>query len=549
MTILILRSQFIAVRFQVLFLILLSVGCLGLVAATLPAAENGTVKSGYSADDGTSEKSPVNKPNVIVIMTDEHNFRTLGCYRETMEKRQAYMWGPAVVETPNIDWIANNGALCTSYYATTPVCSPSRASLISGLYPHTTPVNTNNIPLNDGVVTFAEILSKQGYATSFAGKWHLDGTGKPQWAPKRKFGFEDNRFMFNRGHWKNFTLTAEGPKVGATKNGAPSYAIAGADEKSFSTDWLMDRMIEYIETNKANPFCYMLSLPDPHGPDTVRAPYDTMYDDQDYEKPTSYEVDERTVPKWGVPDRKSKFGQSKYYGMIKCIDDNVGRLVKTLKKEGILENTMIVFTSDHGDLRGEHHRQNKGVPWEGSARIPFLVYFPNKVEPKTRIDEALSSVDFTPTLMSMIDVETDQKFHGRDFSALLTKGADGKVDGWNDVAFCRGTGEKSGWLMAVSDRYKLVVSSNDQPWLFDLERDPDEMINMISSPGYREIGMKLGAELENYGKKFKDPRLESAKVKADLNWVARGKGSYEDSATAPEVGKKGKKRKKNGKRN
>ncbi|MDG1874493.1 MAG: sulfatase-like hydrolase/transferase, partial [Mariniblastus sp.] len=327
------------------------------------------VQTHSAANSVADEVSPrlSAQPNVIVIMTDEHNFRTLGCYRATMQKRQAYMWGPSVVETPHIDWIANHGALCTSFYATTPVCSPSRGSLISGLYPQATPVVTNNIPLNDDVVTFAEILGKRGYATGFAGKWHLDGEGKPQWAPKRKFGFEDNRFMFNRGHWKNFEITANGPRVGAQKNNRPSYDVANADEKSFSTDWLMDRTLEFVEANKASSFCYMLSLPDPHGPDTVRKPYDTMYDKQIYEKPTTYDLDERAIPMWGKPALKTGFGQSKYYGMVKCIDDNIGRLIAKLKAEGILEKTMIVFTSDHGDLRGEHHRQNKGVPWEGSA--------------------------------------------------------------------------------------------------------------------------------------------------------------------------------------
>ncbi|MDA7878991.1 sulfatase-like hydrolase/transferase, partial [bacterium] len=94
------------------------------------------LSSVVQADAGEPNSS---SPNLIVIMTDEHNFRTLGCYRELMQKRQAYMWGPAVVETPNIDWLADQGALCTSFYATTPVCSPSRGSLISGLYPQATP--------------------------------------------------------------------------------------------------------------------------------------------------------------------------------------------------------------------------------------------------------------------------------------------------------------------------------------------------------------------------------------------------------------------------
>lgn len=162
------------------------------------------------------------RPNLLIIHTDEHNFRTLGCYRALMSKEQALMWGDAVVETPNIDWLARNGAVCTSFYATTPVCSPSRAAFVSGRYPHNTPVVNNNIALDDDIITFAEILRRAGYATGYAGKWHLDGGGKPQWAPKRKFGFEDNRYMFNRGHWKQLEDTSNGPRIKArsTSGGA-----------------------------------------------------------------------------------------------------------------------------------------------------------------------------------------------------------------------------------------------------------------------------------------------------------------------------------------
>ncbi|MDB4778028.1 sulfatase-like hydrolase/transferase, partial [bacterium] len=305
---------------------------------------------------------PETSTNVLVIMTDEHNFRTLGCYRETMEKRQAYMWGEAVVETPNIDWLAKNGTLCTSFYATTPVCSPSRACLISGKYPQATPVVNNNIPLSDDVISFAEVLKKKGYQTGFAGKWHLDGTGKPQWAPKRKFGFEDNRYMFNRGHWKKLELTPDGPQVASRNGRRPSYGVEDADEETFTTDFLTNRALEFIETNKDSSFCYMLSFPDPHGPDTVRAPYDTMFADQGYERPQSADKPGDDLPSWGKKTNGS-FAQDQYYGMIRCIDDNVGRILEKLKSEGLMENTIIVFTADHGDLRGEHHRQNKGVPY------------------------------------------------------------------------------------------------------------------------------------------------------------------------------------------
>ena len=486
---------------------------------------------------GDSGDPNLASPNLIVIMTDEHNFRTLGCYREMMQKRQAYMWGPAVVETPNIDWIADQGALCTSFYATTPVCSPSRGSLISGLYPQATPVVTNNIPLNDEVITFAHLLGKAGYQTGYAGKWHLDGFGKPQWAPERKFGFQDNRFMFNRGHWKNLKIDDSGPKVGSLSKNQPSYAVGDANEKTFTTDFLMDRTLEFVDANKSVPFCYMLSLPDPHGPDTVRAPYDTMYDDQVYEKPTSYDVDDRAIPEWGEPAKKSGFGQSKYYGMVKCIDDNIGRLIKKLTDDGIIDNTMIVFTADHGDLRGEHHRQNKGVPWEGSARIPFLVYYPSKIKPKTIVNRALTSVDFCPTLFSLLDKDVNVDFHGRDFSKLLTEEPGNEA--WDDVAFARGTGDVAGWLMAVSDRHKLVIATNDQPWLFDLERDPDEMVNMLGNPGYRDTAQELAKKLKEYGFKYQDPRMNDPRIKADLDWLLNGKGSY----VAPKVSSKGKKRK------
>jgi arylsulfatase A-like enzyme len=481
----------------------------------------GFLDSGQNAIGGTMGA----KPNLIVIMTDEHNFRTLGCYRETMEKRQAYMWGPAVVETPNLDWIARQGAMCTSFYATTPVCSPSRGCLVSGLYPQHHAVFTNNIPLADDVITFAELLRRDGYATGFAGKWHLDGAGKPQWSPKSKFGFDDNRFMFNRGHWKKLELTPSGPRVATRKNGRPSYTVQNADHKTFTTDFLVDRTIEFIEEHSGSPFCYMVSIPDPHGPDSVRAPYDTMYNDQVYEKPTTFDVDADGLPTWGQPQPKAGYNQSKYYGMVKCIDDNVGRIIAKLRSEGILDNTMIVFTSDHGDLRGEHHRHNKGVPYEGSTRVPFLVYYPAKIKPATVVNEAMTSVDFLPTLLALFDHSTQLEFDGRDVSTVLINGS--APQDWDDVAFVRGTGNDNGWLMAVSDRYKLIVSASDPPCLFDLERDPDEVVNLFSHPGYRETVRRLAHQLQVYGKQFDDPFIKSAGVVKPLDWAIRGNGDYE----------------------
>ncbi|HAD57922.1 MAG TPA: sulfatase, partial [Planctomycetaceae bacterium] len=138
-----------------------------------------------------------------MIITDEHNFRTLGCYRETLPREQAEMWGfDAVVKTPHLDRIAGEGVLCTRAYATSPVCSPCRAAMITGRYPHTAGVPANDRVLDQSIPTLADRLNKAGYRSTFIGKWHLGGTGKPEWAPKVDGGFQSTEYMFNRGHWK-----------------------------------------------------------------------------------------------------------------------------------------------------------------------------------------------------------------------------------------------------------------------------------------------------------------------------------------------------------
>lgn len=445
-------------------------------------------------------------PNLLVIHTDEHHFNTLGCY------------GGTIVETPNIDWLAKNGALCTSFYATTPVCSPSRSSFVSGRYPQCTPVVTNNIPMDDGVITFAEILGRKQYATGYAGKWHLDGAGKPQWGPERQFGFAENQFMFNRGHWKKLEDTPQGPRVAARNaKGQPSYDVAEADDKTFTTDWLMDKAVDFIGRNKTKPFCYMVSLPDPHGPNTVRAPYDTMYNHVDVPIPATINKTAEQTPGWaakekGVGEKSLQKIMPKYYGMVKCIDDNVGKILDFLRKEELLDNTIVVFTADHGDLCGEHGRLNKGVPYEGSAKIPFVLYYPAKVPPGTVVDEALSCIDFLPSVLSLMDVETAGKEQGRDASALLMGKKPAK---WDDIAFLRGTGDAN-WVCAVTDRYKLVYSPKDDPWFFDLDKDPEELTNRFSDAEYHPIVRQMTAQLIDYCRTYEDANGENPKIRADM---------------------------------
>ncbi|MCB1278654.1 sulfatase [Prosthecobacter sp.] len=480
------------------------------------------------------------QPNVLIIQTDEHNFRTLGCYRKLLPPEQAFIWGEGVkVDTPNIDSIAERGAICTRYYATSPVCTPSRAALMTGVYPQNTGSISNDLPMLDSMETFAAVLGANGYATGYAGKWHLDGPAKPGWAPARKFGFEDNRYMFNRGHWKKLGEDASGPKVAATdKKGTPNYDVADADDKSFTTDFLADRTIEFINKNKEKPFCFMVSIPDPHGPNTVRAPYDTMFDPKPFQQPKSALTKGDQLPSFAsiMQDRFVARQMALYFGMVKCIDDNIGRILATLRQNGQLENTILVFTSDHGDMCGEHGRYNKGIPCEGSARIPFVIAAPGMIQPGTVINEALGTVDFKPTLLSLLGVEAKAAMQGRDASALLKSGK--APEGWVDQAFVRigGTAREgaassggAGWLATFTKRHKLILSPTDDPALFDLDSDPFEMKNLFHDPAQRELIRTLAKGLEGYLTTRNDPHAKSPAVMADLAWCLSDATDY----TAP----------------
>lgn len=494
--------------------------------------------AGIAALGPRSWAATAKKPNLLVIHTDEHNFRTLGCYRDLMSDDQSFVWGDGVkVETPHIDSLARDGAIATSYYASSPVCTPSRASLVSGLYPVHTGSPVNDMPLNDNLVTFAEVLQRDGYATSYVGKWHLDGDDKPGFAPERQFGFSDNRYMINRGHWKMLKKEGETAAfIGSfnEKKNQYKFDIEQADEQSFTTDFLVDRTLEIIERDKENPFCVVLSIPDPHGPNQVRKPYDTMFEDMHFQNPRTMDAaTEDSMPGWvslkGKNSAEKGLKQEQmqwYFGMVKCIDDNVGRILDYLKKEGLEDDTIVVFTSDHGDLMGEHKKHNKGNPYEASAKIPFLIRWPGHIPAGTVTQSAQSNVDFAPMALSMMGISGGlPDFHGKDTSGVYL-GTDPEAADDRVVYI---TNAASKWVAAVDQRYKLVLSTMDDPWLFDLKKDPDELINFYTNPEYKSIAEKMQAELIAQMKQYGEPALE----KGGLMYETGGAGGQNTEAGLP----------------
>lgn len=485
----------------------------------------------------SGETSEIAKPNVLLIVTDEHNFRTLGCYRELMSAEQAEMWGPAnVVKTPHLDQIAAGGVICTRAYATAPVCSPCRASMFTGRYPHATGVPANDLPLDRTIPTIADRLNKAGYRTGYVGKWHLGGKGKPEWAPKIDGGFQFKKFMFNRGHWKKFLIEDGEPKVGTTKNGKPAYGVGNADSTSFATDWLTDRTIDFINNGSdSKPFLAVLSYPDPHGPNTVRAPYDGQFTDMQFVAPRTYKTG-TPVPNWlGTKKKHPVFrgkDMSQYFGMVQCLDDNVGRLIAELKRTGKLDNTLIVMTSDHGDLCYEHDRLNKGNPYEGSARVPMMMRLPNRIAAKQVYKHPVGTVDITPTIMGMLNLAGDPNDQGRDLSSQLADVSSEKIDAENPpVTFLRNAGKKPNWVAAIDARYKLILSVNDDPWLFDMKQDPDELVNLYRRPGTKGVAERLGKALRGYGIANADPYLSQKNIASSLERIlATSKTELEGAA-------------------
>ncbi len=440
---------------------------------------------------GTDHTNSRKRPNLLIIHTDEQTFRSVSCYENS--------WSD--LQTPNIDSLASKGARFKRFYTNHPVCSPSRAALLTGQYAQKVGTYTNDIPLDTDAVTIGDILKREGYTTGYGGKLHLVGATYPGLTPERNLGFDDNRYMFNNGHMKKLTVDESG------RLQAPGGI---GDEKSFTTDFLTDRTIEFIEKNKNNDWCYMVSIPDPHDPNTERAPYDSMFLPEDMNIPPTYNLPEGCSVIWEAAKVKwntegvdetvfLKQYKAGYYAMVTHIDDCVGRIIQHLDENDLLDNTIIVYTTDHGDMLGEFSLYDKSVFYEAAAKIPLIFHYPAKIQPNTVVDQVVSNVDFVPTILELMDIDYDSNsFDGRSAVELLA----GKGDpDWQNLAFLS-LPEDVG---VVTDRYKLILRNSGEPWLIDLLNDPEELENAIDRVENQAVVKQLASQLRNYLESSSDP--------------------------------------------
>ncbi|HUY80654.1 MAG TPA: sulfatase [Acidobacteriaceae bacterium] len=461
------------------------------------------------------------RPNILWITAEGIPLKALGCY------------GSKLIETPHIDRIAKEGMRCTNSFTTNALCAPSRATLLTGKYDHLNGMLSNPGGTTSGVTasttsfdpkqeTVAKVLKQNGYQTGIVGKWHLP-------ANPGEVGFD--YFVFKRG--------AGGPYYraeGYLRN--PSLGSTVIEEKSYPgyiTDNVVDFTIEGIK-QFTEPFCMMVQFFNDHRPfdpphkyehiyDDVRIPEPgTFYDDYSLRASAAREARMRIAdmpdfdpPKDLTERQRKQWNYQKFMehflGTLRAQDDAVGRLLDYLDKSGLAENTIVVYTADHGFFLGDHGWFDKRFMYEQAIRVPWMIRYPGQVKAGSVSDDWVVNIDNAPTMLDMVGLEVPAEMQGRSV-APLWKGTT-PTDWPKSYYYHYYEFGPPHWVLPHygirTERYKLINYYTVNEWeLFDLEKDPDEMESLFEwsgykvHPGYEAVAQDLVGQLKALREKYKD---------------------------------------------
>jgi arylsulfatase A-like enzyme len=405
------------------------------------------------------------QPNVVYVFADQWRAQATG-----------YAGDPNV-KTPHIDEMAGQCLSLPNAVSGWPVCSPYRGSLITGQYPHVHGVFCNDVCLNRGSISIAEAFKGAGYHTGYIGKWHLDGHGRTSFIPReRRQGFE---------YWKVLECTHDYNE---------SFYYGDTDEKlkwdGYDVFAQTRDAQQYIRDHAAGgPFALFLSWGPPHNPyETAPEEYRALY------RPEDLKMRPNVPPEAEEFARKDLAG---YYAHCTAIDRCVGDLRQTLRDAGVEEDTVFVFTSDHGDMLGSQGEMRKQRPWDESLRVPFLIQFPRVLGTKARSDALLmNSPDIMPTLLGFCGIDVPRTVQGTDFSPVLRGESSERPEGALMSClnpFGEWTRPKGGreYRGVRTTRY-TYVRSLDGPWLlYDNETDPYQMQNRCNDPELASVQAHL----------------------------------------------------------
>jgi len=453
------------------------------------------------------------KPNIILILTDQWRGQAIGIANEDK------------VFTPRLDELAASGVWFENSYATRPICGPNRACIMTGQYPITNGVYGNSVRMSTASETIGTVSKANGYQTAYIGKWHLDGPDEGYVPSARRSGFDywimsSNHQPFNQPYY-----------IQDSRN-----AVRKPD--SWEPDWITDRAIEYIQSQQNDPFMMVLSFGPPHTGGGVgfddrwqpgkrdkngdinygygyAAPkeYEDLYPDpENYPRRPNVEP----VGSYNDPSWQTLPG---YFGAISSIDHNVGRLVDSLKKYDKFENTIIFFTSDHGEMLGSQGRMTKGIWYEESVSVPAIVSYPGNIL-QLEIANVFSSIDIFPTICGLAGMDTPANVQGTDFSPALKGNALDAPD-YLFTSFDQGSpgvNDRS-WRGVHTEKHILILAqkasysggddiTDDGMVLYDKSVDPYQMNPIYKGMGYDQVIDSLYTVLAEHLDKTDDPFIE-----------------------------------------
>ena len=410
-------------------------------------------------------------PNLVFVFADQWRAQDTG-----------YM-GNVDVRTPTIDQLAREGANFINAVSTCPVCSPYRASLLTGQYPLTHGVFYNDKPLSPDAITIAEVFKNAGYNTGYIGKWHVDGHGRDSFIPKeRRQGFD---------FWKVLECTHDYNY---------SYYYSDKNEKllwdGYDAIAQTREAIKFINSQKADkPFLLFLSWGPPHGPyQTAPQHYRDLYKQKN-----------NIAIRPNVPDEsieKALDALKGYYAHIAALDDCMAKLITAIEDNNIEDNTILVFTSDHGDMLFSQGMRAKQKPWDESIRVPLLIKYPAKIEKSGRvIDMPIGTPDIMPSLLGLCDLKIPNSVEGKNYAGVILGEENAKNDAvliMLPVPFHQWNYRKGGKeYRGIRTRRYTYVEDLKGPWLlYDNKIDQYQMGNRIDHPEYELIKRQSRSKLK-----------------------------------------------------
>lgn len=450
-----------------------------------------------AVEEPAAASAPTRRPNILFVFADQWRASATG-----------YSGNPDV-QTPHLDALASEGVTFTTAVANCPVCTPYRASLLTGRYPLSTGLFVNDVRLPESEITIAEVLATQGHDTAYIGKWHLDGPERSAYTPPgpRRQGF-DFWAVGNCTHQYLHSLYYRGDDpTPRTWEGYDAHAQA-------------DLAIDYIEAHgRERPFCLFLSWGPPHNPyDRVPQRYLDLYD------PSTLTLPANVPPEWRT--ERTRRGLAGYYAHITALDESLGRILAALEGSGQAENTVLVFTSDHGDMLGSQGRHRKQWPWDESIRVPLVVRYPRRQGDARLDDTPFSVVDLLPTLLALCGAPIPEAVEGTSLAHLVTGEAG---DAPEEALIASIAPFSEAWpgpeWRGVRTRRYTYARTLEGPWLlYDNAADPAQCRNLIAEPGYAALRADLDERLAHWLRRTGDAFLPGAAHMAQYGYPRGDKG-------------------------